>query len=77
MTLSDIPGGNTEGKSSVSIIIPVYNEKATVREVLGRVAEAPMNGLGREIIIVDDFSKDGTREILKFGVGGIRFFTQE
>ena len=65
MTLNDFPGGNTEGKSRVSIIIPVYNEKATVREVLWWVAEAPMNGLGREIIIVDDFSKDGKREILK------------
>lgn len=46
----------------VSIIIPVYNEKATVLELLSRVEALPIE---KEIIMVDDGSTDGTREILK------------
>jgi glycosyltransferase involved in cell wall biosynthesis len=45
----------------LSIIIPVYNESKTIREVLARVQEQPFN---KEIIVVDDASTDGTREIL-------------
>jgi glycosyltransferase involved in cell wall biosynthesis len=46
----------------VSIIIPVYNEAATIREILVRVRSSPIN---KEVVIVDDGSTDGTREILK------------
>jgi glycosyltransferase involved in cell wall biosynthesis len=46
----------------LSVVIPVYNEKATVREILERVRAVT---LSKEIIIVDDFSTDGTREILQ------------
>jgi glycosyltransferase involved in cell wall biosynthesis len=46
---------------NLSVIIPVYNEKNTVRELVRRVQA--MN-LAYEIVIVDDGSKDGTREIL-------------
>ncbi|MDZ4805365.1 MAG: glycosyltransferase family 2 protein [Candidatus Eisenbacteria bacterium] len=49
----------------VSIIIPVYNESKTVREIVRRVLEAPVLGLERELILVDDGSSDGTPEILK------------
>ena len=45
----------------LSIIIPVYNEKNTIREILKRVREQPME---KEIIVVDDYSEDGTRDIL-------------
>lgn len=45
----------------LSVIIPVYNEKATIREIIRRVEDAPYD---KEIILVDDFSTDGTREIL-------------
>lgn len=45
----------------LSVIIPVYNEKNTVREIVRRVQAT---GLAWEILMVDDGSKDGTREIL-------------
>ncbi len=48
----------------LSIIIPVYNEKPTLEKLLEAV-EASAVGMPKEIIIVDDFSTDGTREILK------------
>jgi glycosyltransferase involved in cell wall biosynthesis len=50
---------------SVDIVIPVYNEEKTIREILKRVEEADFCGLEKHIIIVDDDSRDSTREILK------------
>ncbi len=49
----------------LSIVIPVYNEKHTVREILRRVAGAEALGLEKEIIIIDDCSSDGTGDILR------------
>jgi glycosyltransferase involved in cell wall biosynthesis len=49
---------------TLSVLIPVYNEKATLLELLRRV-EAVALPLDKEIIIVDDGSTDGTREILR------------
>ena len=49
----------------LSIVIPVYNEKDTILEILKEVEASPAHGLLKEIIIVDDFSSDGTREILQ------------
>jgi glycosyltransferase involved in cell wall biosynthesis len=50
----------------LSIIIPVYNEQATIKEILSRVETASLpSGLQREIIVVDDGSRDSTRTILK------------
>ncbi|HZZ78879.1 MAG TPA: glycosyltransferase family 2 protein [Gemmataceae bacterium] len=46
----------------VSVVIPVYNEKQWVRELVRRVQEVPMP---KEIILVDDCSTDGTRDILR------------
>ena len=48
---------------TLSILIPVYNEKATVLELLRRVETVTLS-LAKEIIIVDDGSTDGTRDIL-------------
>lgn len=45
----------------VSIVIPVYNEKATIGKVLARVASLPFP---KEIVVVDDRSTDGTAEVL-------------
>jgi glycosyltransferase involved in cell wall biosynthesis len=45
----------------LSIVIPVYNEERTIQTLLARVAAIP---LPKEIIVVDDASTDGTRELL-------------
>jgi len=44
----------------VSVIIPVYNERNTIREILRRVSEVDLD---LEVIVVDDFSTDGTRDV--------------
>jgi len=49
----------------LSVVIPVYNEKNTIREILKKVKQVNIDGVEKEIIIVDDCSKDGTRDILK------------
>ena len=51
----------------LSIIIPCYNEKNTINIILNKIIESLKNYkiLNYEIIIVDDFSSDGTTEILK------------
>jgi glycosyltransferase involved in cell wall biosynthesis len=47
--------------NKVSIVIPVYNEEATVQHLIRLVVEAPLpDGMTREIICVNDSSKDGT-----------------
>ena len=46
----------------LSVVIPVYNEKDTIFEILRRVQDTEMR---KEIILVDDCSKDGTRQILE------------
>jgi glycosyltransferase involved in cell wall biosynthesis len=46
----------------LSVVIPVYNEKATIDEILRRVLDTEIR---KEVIVVDDFSTDGTRQILE------------
>ena len=55
---------NPSGYKTISIVIPVYNEIKTIAEILKRI-EAVDLGLEKEIIIVDNGSKDGTREFLR------------
>jgi len=47
---------------TLSVVIPVYNERATIHEILRRVRAVPIK---KQIIVVDDDSTDGTREILR------------
>ncbi len=46
----------------LSVIMPVYNERATIERIIARVLAVPVD---KELVIVDDCSADGTREILK------------
>ena len=46
----------------ISVVIPVYNEKTTIDEILRRVTDAEVR---KEVIVVDDCSTDGTRQILE------------
>jgi glycosyltransferase involved in cell wall biosynthesis len=46
----------------LSVVIPVYNEVRTIRDILDRVRAAPFE---KEIVVIDDGSTDGTREILR------------
>lgn len=50
----------------LSVVIPVYNEAKTIREIIKRVEEVDLD---KELLIVDDYSTDGTRDVLK-GIGG-------
>lgn len=48
----------------LSIVVPVYNEAATLTEVLDRILKSPLpEGIGKEIIVVDDCSRDATYEL--------------
>ena len=45
----------------LSVVIPVYNEQATVQQIVRRVVEAPLpDDMTREVVCVDDHSTDGT-----------------
>lgn len=63
---------------NLSIVIPVYNEIRTIREILRKVEDAPLpSGLNREIIIIDDCSTDGTRDVLQELEGKYRVIYHE
>lgn len=49
---------------TLSIIIPVYNERSTLPVLLQKVVDAPLFGWNKQIIVVDDYSTDGTRDLL-------------
>lgn len=49
----------------ISIVIPVYNEKDTLKELVERVEKADTVNLEKEILLIDDKSKDGSDEIIR------------
>lgn len=51
--------------TTISIIVPVYNERETILAVLKNLDQVDICGLKKEIIVVDDCSTDGTRELLQ------------
>jgi glycosyltransferase involved in cell wall biosynthesis len=62
----------------LSIIMPAFNERSTIREIVTRVIASDVAPLEKEVLIVDDGSTDGTGEILAEldGRDGIRVFRQ-
>jgi len=49
----------------LSIVIPCYNELNSIERIIQEVRKVEIPNIEKEIIIVDDFSKDGTRDLLK------------
>ncbi|MFA6451193.1 MAG: glycosyltransferase family 2 protein [bacterium] len=54
----------------LSVVIPVYNEKTTLREIIQRVNSVHIDGVSIEIVLVDDCSTDGTRELIENELAG-------
>ena len=54
-----------EGRLKLSILIPVYNERETLEEIVRQVRAVQIEGFDKEIIAVDDGSSDGSRDILQ------------
>jgi glycosyltransferase involved in cell wall biosynthesis len=63
----------------LSIIMPVYNERETLSEILNQVRAVELPDVEKEILLVDDGSTDGSREILdqEASVGDVRVFYHE
>jgi glycosyltransferase involved in cell wall biosynthesis len=51
--------------TSVTVVIPVYNEERTVAQLVKAVEDADYLGLERQIVLVDDASTDGSRDVLR------------
>ncbi len=49
----------------LSVVMPCYNEKATIEKILAEVMDVNLGTTKKEILIVDDGSNDGTRSLLK------------
>ena len=60
----------------LSVIIPAYNERSTIKAVVHRVQAVNLGSIEKEIIVVDDGSRDGTTEVLK-ELTGIRRISHE
>jgi glycosyltransferase involved in cell wall biosynthesis len=52
-------------QATLSVLIPVYNEKDTIETIVTQVLKAPIAPVKIEIVAVDDCSRDGTRDILQ------------
>ena len=62
----------------LSIVMPAYNEQATIRAIVVRVLAVDLGPVEKELVIVDDGSTDGTRDILENmdGKNGVRVLFQ-
>jgi len=62
----DVPDRTPPKLRKLSVIVPVFNERTTLVEVIRRMRTVELpDGIDREIIIVDDGSTDGTRDVLR------------
>ncbi len=62
----------------LSVVMPAYNEKQTIREIVARVLAVDLGPIQKELVIVDDGSTDGTRDLLREmdGKSGVRVLFQ-
>lgn len=62
----------------LSVVMPAYNERHTIRTIVAAVLAVDLPGIDKELVIVDDGSTDGTRELLAEidGKDGVRVFLQ-
>lgn len=62
----------------LSVVMPAYNERHTIRTIVAAVLAVELPGIEKELVIVDDGSTDGTRDILAEldGKDGVRVFLQ-
>jgi glycosyltransferase involved in cell wall biosynthesis len=58
-------GGSGAPPKKLSVVIPVYNEQGTIREVVERVSAVDIGGLEREIIVCDDGSTDASADTIE------------
>lgn len=63
----------------LSIVMPAFNERHTIRDIVRRVLAVDLGAIDKELIIVDDGSTDGTREVLREveGTCGVRVVYHE
>ena len=75
MTAAPRQSGRPIPNPLLSVVMPAYNERHTIEEIIGRVLAVPLR---IELIVVDDASTDGTREILQrlAGTLPIKLLTQ-
>jgi len=52
-------------RATLSVLMPVYNERDTITSIIDAVHKAPIKPLQLELVVVDDFSTDGSRDVLQ------------
>lgn len=56
---------NLNKKKKLTVVIPAFNEQATIKEIISRVSKVKIAGITKEIVVVDDGSTDNTAHVLK------------
>jgi len=69
--------GEMQTLDTLSIIVPVYNEKTTLLKVINSLNNLKISGVEKEIIVVDDSSTDGSTELIKKISGVKKVFHKE
>ena len=65
-------------RMKLSVVMPAFNERHTIKQIIALVLAVRLEGLEKELVIVDDGSTDGTRDILREFEGrtDVRVFLQ-
>lgn len=60
-------------KKILSVVIPVFNERKTIEEIVNRVKSVSLDGIEKEILVIDDGSSDGSSDVIE-KIPGIKSF---